>query len=37
MHSHTIKRLNALASRWPHSIFWKHQYQSWNTYIFLLV
>jgi len=38
LHSHTIQRLNAFAStRRPHSIFWKHQYQSWNTYIFLLV
>jgi len=27
-------RLNALFSRRPHSIFWKHQFQSWNTYIF---
>ena len=34
LHSHTIQRLNALASRRPHSIFWKHQFQSWNTYTF---
>jgi len=37
LHSYTIQRLNALVSRRPHSIFWKHQFQSWNTYIFLLV
>ena len=28
LHSHTIQRLNALASRRPHSIFWKHQFKA---------
>jgi len=37
LYFHTIKQLNSLVSRRPHSIFWKHQFQSWNTYIFLLV